>query len=106
VNDSERPFGFQVFDLTVGDCDARDGVHNSNCGVGNHQFGSNPNQVGNQRQNGASAKFNDRLASVFAYKDAVQRKKAKQQVRHNSPGVVASGSKSFFHMTIIAGVSK
>jgi hypothetical protein len=106
VNNGKRPFGLQIFDFTVWDCDALDGVHNFDGGVRQYQPWSKPNQVDNESQDGADSDFDYRLSGILSNKNAVQRKKAQQQIRRNSPGVIASGSKSFFHKTIIAGVSK
>lgn len=104
---AERPFGFEIIDVFVGDGHLAERVYNDEVIVVEHQLGSNPNQKSRNDNESTNSKF-DPVDGVFNRKENyLGQVEANEQNGDRCPGEVALGSEDilFIHASIIAGNS-
>lgn len=103
----QRPLGFEIVDVFVGNGDLSDRVYNNQVVILKHELGANPEQNRTDGNGGTEAVL-EPLNGVF---DRVQNHLSHEQsIKHDGhygPGEVALGSedKIFIHASIIAGIA-
>jgi hypothetical protein len=104
---AQRPFGFEVIDVFVGNGDFAQRVYNDEVIIVEHQLGPNPNQKSCDNCESSNAEFNP-VDGVFDGKENhLGQKEANKQDGNCGPGEIALGSEDilFIHASIIAGNS-
>jgi hypothetical protein len=104
---AQRPFGFEIIDVFVGNGDFAQRVYNDEVIIVEHQLGSYPNQKSCDNCESSNAEFNP-VDGVFDGKENhLGQKEAYKQDGNCGPGEIALGSEDilFIHASIIAGNS-
>lgn len=106
MNDGKCPLCLELNYISIWDSDAYKRVDHFDVLLGQDQFGSNPKSCNDQAQEGADSELNGGLEGIFDNQKTVRSEESKQHQRHTSPDKIASGAKSFIHLSIIAGDTK
>jgi hypothetical protein len=103
MKDGKAPLGFKIQDVCVSNPLGSKRIYNLNNLVPQNKFGFNPNQICDQRQKSTKQKFHKSLQHVVIYDETVSSKESNQYKGSTRPRKIASWSKSFIHISSIAG---
>ena len=103
----QRPFGLEIIDVFVGDCDLTDRVYDHEVIFSEHEVGANPEQNRSNGNCGTEAVLDPFHCVVNGVKNHLSHKQNVKHDGHYGPGEVALGSedKIFIHASIIAGIA-
>ena len=106
MNDRKTPLSFQFQDIAIGNQFSSERVNNLNYIFSQDKFRSDPEKVSRCAQNNAHANFEGRLNKIGNHDNTVDAKEGDQDKGNTGPRKIASRSKSFIHISSIAGETR
>ena len=106
MNDRKTPLSLQFQDIAIGNQFSSERVNNLNYIFSQDKFRSDPEKVSRCAQNNAHANFKGRLNKIGNHDNTVDAKEEDQDKGNTGPRKIASRSKSFIHISSIAGETR
>jgi hypothetical protein len=103
----ESPFGFQLGDVSVGDLNGSEGIHDYEVQLVENQLRPDPKNVGNGCEDCSQAKVDRQYAALTRVRNGLGQEHGVQNESENGPSQISLGAKdlTLLHSTIIASKS-